>query len=630
MRGRGRLPHGGLRRLRRAAGDSRGFALVTALLLLFALGMMLFGFMFINQNEGTFASINRSSTQALGLAEAGAQEAVARLGGLGTGPGSVITPGTTTFNNSLASSSSAQPGSSGTVYYQAAVAGNQWLFPALSTATYAGAQRNVRIFIRAVFRSGTGTILYGSQVIFNGDASLDTGDVYSSSSVTFASFKKSPLCATGATATNLAGVQVLAGSTIGAGAGPAPSSIPCGLPPANVNGGTFTGDECASDTFRQEVAPTPCARATDIAGEAVPVNWHPQTPIGMSSADFTAVMNASSLPAALDRKPAEQGGVNVGYTPLSYTPSYWSSPTYSGKVMLITSTQPFCVNPTTGTVSLTIPVITGICPIGSHYYGAQTSGLPNGTRYVDWNLIDDDLKRPIAQTFFQAPTCTAPCATPGNPNGIRYIPFVPTLNISSLFCTQSMNPGTNVFDAMTLGDPTCPNPPITQYAYPGNTNVTFSGTKSNPESLVIDNSGYAGVNTCATSVTPNFPGDTVCITPSISGSSTLTCDNLSTGSPPGWDSYNWGLILATGDLAFSANLVFSGFIYTPGNLFFQGTPRIHGGTFSATPLSNTPPTVSDDASGNMAACAGTGVLPLSPLFFTFQPQSWQDRSQDKP
>ncbi len=623
MRARGRLLLGGLRRLRRAASDSRGFALVTAVLLLFALGMMLFGFMFINQNEGIFASTNRSSTQALGLAEAGAQEAVARLGMFGTGPGSVITAGTTTFSNSLASSSSAQPGANGTVKYQATVASNPWMFPVLSTATYSGAQRNVRIFVRAVFRNGTGTILYGSQVIFNGDSSLDTGDVYSSSGVSFSQYKKSPLCATGATATNLAGVQVMAGSTIGAGSGPAPSPIPCGLPPTNVQG-TFTGDECASDTFRQEVAPTPCARATDIAGEVVPVNWHPQTPIGMTVADFTAVMNASSLPAAIDRRPAEQGGVNLTYTPLAYTPSYWSNPTYSGKIMLITSTQPFCVNPSTGTVSLTIPVITGICPVGSHYYGAQNAGLPNGTRYVDWNLVDDDLKRPVAQTFFQAPTCTAPCATPGNQNGVRYIPFVPTLNISSLFCKQNENPGTNVFDAMNATDPTCPNPPITQIAFPGNTTVTFSGTKSNPESLIIDNSGYTGVNTCATSVSPPLPGDAVCIAPSLTGSAGLTCDNTV------WDNYNWGVIMATGDIAFSANMVLSGFIYTPGNIFFFGTPRIHGGIFSATPLSNTPPSVSDTNTGNSALCAGTGALPLSPLFFTFQQTSWQDRSQDKP
>ena len=609
MKERGRLLDGGLRRLRRAAGDSRGFALVTAVILLFAMGMMLFGFLFINQNEGIFASTNRSSTQALGLAEAGAQEAVARLGMFGTGPGSVITPGAYNFPNSLASSSSAQPGANGTVTYQATVAGNPWLFPVLSQATYSGAQRNVRIFVRAVFRNGTGTILYGSQVVFNGDAHFDTGDVYSSSSVSFSQFQKSPLCATGATATNLAGIQVMAGSTISAGSGPAPSPIPCGLPPANVTT-IFTGDECASDTFRQEVAPTPCARATDSLGEALPVNWHPQTPIGMTSADFTAVMNASTLPAALDRRPAEQGGVNVTYSPLAYTPSYWSSPTYSGKVMLITATQPFCVNPSTGSVVPVVPV-NGSCAPGYHYYGAclppscSLSLLGAQTRYVDWGIVDDDLKRPVTQTFFQAPTCTAPCATPGNKNGIRYIPFVPTLNISSLFCAQNANPGTNVFDGMIAADPSCPSPPITQVNTPS---VTFSGTKSLPESLVIDNAGTSAVS----------------ITPSLSGSAGLTCDTAV------WDNYNWGTILATGDLSFAANLVFSGFIYTPGNITFAGTPRIHGGIFSATPLSNTPPSVSDSSTGNTAVCAGTGALPLSPLFFTFLQTSWQDRSQDKP
>jgi Tfp pilus assembly protein PilX len=72
--------------------------LLTVMFVLFAVGMMLFGFMFLTQSALEFATLNRDSTVALGLAEAGAQESLARLAMAGA------VPGTTAFINSLAGS----------------------------------------------------------------------------------------------------------------------------------------------------------------------------------------------------------------------------------------------------------------------------------------------------------------------------------------------------------------------------------------------------------------------------------------------------------------------------------------------------------------------------------------------
>lgn len=597
-----------LRHARRVAADSRGFTLVTAILVIFSLGMMLFGFVFINQNEAAFAVVNRNSTEAVHLADAGSQEALKRFEMFGTGPGSVIAPGVT-FTNSEASSTFS-PGS--TVKYQPTVQGNPWLFPVLSTATFSGAQRYVRIFVRAFTKNGSGTITFGSVVNFSGDASPITGDTYSQTSVLFNQFKKSPLCATGATASNLVAPQVIAGTTIGVqAAGPAVTP-PCGLPPTNVTGGFSY--ECANNSL-VEVAPTPCTASGRTAN--LPVNWHPMVPTGMGSQDFTTVVTATTLPPGMTVVQAAQDGKGLTYTPAgTYTPTYWTSvPTTNGKVMVITAPQPFCVNPTLGTVQPPVGGAGGNCAAGYHYYGSAVGVVGVPTRFVDWGIVSDDLNRTTATLFFQAPApgCTSPCSMPGRQNGIRYIPLVPPLDVKSLACAQTENPGTNVFDQVNTADGiSCTNPPTTTVV--GQTTITFSGTKALPEALVIDNAGLS-------------PAQPVTINGSVAGSSTLTCGNVN------WDTYNWGVILATADITLAGNQVFSGFIYSQGTINMTGTVLVNGGLFAAAQgpgPTNPAATNQTDSFGTADLCGGTATLPLSPLFFTFTAVSWQDRPANKP
>ncbi len=585
-----------------SAAGSRGVAFIAAVFVTFAVGMMLFGFVFLSQSEVGFAAFNRNSTQALGLAEAGVQEGLKRLFTFGA------LPGTTTFTNSLASSS-ASAGGSGAVAYQAAFQSNSNILPILSTARFAGSQRAVRVFAQVTFKTGLGSIIFGPQVTFQGDAQPISGDSYAQSGVSFQQYVKSPLCSSGATATNLIPPQVMGGTTISAGSGPSVTP-PCGGP-SNKATGPYTA-ECA-DGSPTEVAPTACSAdggRAKVGNDPLPVNWHPMTPIGMSSIDFTALITWITTNAAtastyqLATVQATQSGTGVTYSPAgTYTPSYWSSiPTTNGKVMLVTAGKPVCVNSAGGTVQLPSPDVSGTCAAGYHYYGNQSGGAAKTTRFLDWGLVTDDFSRTSARTFFQAPSCTT-CnggGPNGNPNGIRYIPLLPTLNVVGLACLQNVNPGINVFDQVNTGDGvSCANPPTQTIS---TTSATFSGTKSSPEALVIDNAGMGMVQ-----IFGSIPGPGSC-----SGSN--------------FNNYNWGLILATGDLDLQGNLVLTGLIYTPGNVISHGTVVVRGGIYSANVQGSSAQVNQVDSFGTVNFCAAsTTDLLLSPLFFNFQAMAWQDR-----
>jgi len=333
----------------------------------------------------------------------------------------------------------------------------------------------------------------------------------------------------------------------------------------------------------------------------LPVNWHPMVPIGMSSADFTTVVQtpAATLAAlGMSGVPATQGGVGVTYAPATYTPAYWASvPWTNGKVVLVTATQPFCVSP--GGVSLPVPAITGSCTSGI-YYGNETGGTPHPTRFVDWGLVTDDLNRGIgvaATRFFQAPLGCATCGG-GNLNGIRYVPLLPSIDVLQKACVQNEFPGTNIFDNVTGGPTVCANPPTTTIT---STNVTFSGTRDNPEALVIDNAGMGLVT----------------ITGSL-GTGGETCE-------ANFNTFNWGMILATGDITLQGNLIFSGFIYTPGKIYTSGTVVAQGGIFSNNVQGSGATFDQLDGTGTVKYCSSNiASLPLTPVFFTFRTISWQD------
>ncbi len=585
-------------------------ALITTAFVVFAVGMMLFGFIFLNQSEVSFAGFNRNSTQALGVAEAGIQEAIKRVSMFGVPPNTCTQNNLASCPQFTASLGTPATNGTGTVYYMAGVQNNPGIFPILSAATFAGVQRTVRILEQAVYKTGFGNAAFGPLVAFSGNSWDSTGDMYSMSSITYQQYQKSPPCASAATATNLISPQVIAGTTISSGSGPGVSE-PC-TGNSNKATGPFT-TECADGSVT-EVAPTACGSDGGRSGSgsnSLPPHWHPMVPAGMSSTDFTAFIvwiTANPGPAAADGLAvvqATQGGTGVIYTPAgAYTPSYWSStPSTNGKVMLVTASQPVCVKALTTSVQLPSPAITGACPAGYNYYGNQASGTANAVRFLDWGLVSDDLGRSTATKFFQPPTCTA-CNSGGpngNQNGIRYMPLLPTINVTGLACLQNINPGINVFDN-AINDPaiTCTNPPTVTHT---GISENFTGTKTNPEFLVIDNGPPGG-----TSV-------------SISGSGTggANC----TSNP---DSYSWGVILATGDLSFTGNTIFTGFIYTPGTISSAGTVVFRGGVYAANTIGTTAPPNSISSTGNAKYCAGSlSSLPLNSQFFTFSTSSWQDR-----
>jgi hypothetical protein len=566
----------------------RGTALITALIMLAIMALFLVGFQQLNMNELAFAGYSRDSSLAFDAAEAGAQEGIKRLnlfGGI---------PGTTCFTNSMTSGAtcggSTSSPNANTVVYQATLSSNSAIFPILSLATTYGAPRGVRVYIRATLKSGFGDTIVGPQVQFQGDASPIIGDTYADTSISFASYAKAPPPGSGATATNLTGPQVIGGTWINAGNG-------------NGEVGSYTY-ECGNSSTA-EVAPTACAgqggRAVDGQGHTLPVNWHPLTPVGMTTSDFATVVTRcypSCSAYGITVKQATQSGTGVSYTPVSYTPSYWST-TGSGKVLVAVATQPFCV---TGN-AVTAPS-GGSCGSG-HYYAPNTSAS-QPMRYLDWGLVQDDLTRGAAQTFFQSPACASPCANAGNQNGVRYVPLLPSISVASLACQQNVDPGTNVFDQVNTADGISCSSPITTIDA---TTVTFSGTKSSPESLVIDNAGQGVVH----------------INASVPGNNSLNC------STTNFNNYNWGVIFATGDIDITANTVFTGFIYTPGNVYSHGNVLIQGGIFSQNDPSSGAQVNEVDDLGTVNFCGGSNTqVILNPKFYTFSTVSWQDRPLGKP
>ena len=596
---------------RRALASERGTALIIAVMMLAIMGLFLVGFQAMNNSELQFGGYSRNSTLAFDFGEAGVQEGMKRLNLFGA------IPGATCFVNSMVPTATCSGGTAfnpnaGTVVYQAPLAANGLIFPILSLASYGGATRAVRVFVQAIQKAGFANAILGPQVTFAGDASPITGAVYAQTSVSFADYRKAPECASGATPTNLIGPQVMAGTTLIDGSGPN-QTPPCGTPVNAV--GTFTS-ECTGTDANAEVAPTPCpqGRSTDGGGNVLPYNWHPATPIGMNKTDFTAIVTASTLPPGLSVVTATQNDVAVTDTSNgTYTPSYWSGS--SGPVKLIVATAPFCVNPSTRQIQMVTPV-TGTCGAGWTYYGNQVGGVPYTTRYLDWGLVSDDLSRTSAQTFFQPPTCAA-CIN-GNPNGrqngIRYVPILPLLwgssplpTFAQYACTQhEPPPGANVFDQLNVLDGiSCASPPTTTIT---TTSAIFSGTKSAPESLVIDNAGIGVVQ----------------VTGSIAGNNTLTCSNTN------FDNYNWGVIVATGDIDLQANFVFTGYIYTPGNVTSHGNVLIQGGVFSANSGSSSASVNQVDSLGTVNFCSGSSTQFFSPQFYTFSAVSWQDRPASSP
>jgi hypothetical protein len=577
-----------LRPALKPAGDrrrERGSALISALLMLTVMGLFLFGFQTINHNELLFAGYSRNSAIAFGIAEAGAQEGIERAKLFG------LTPGTTCFVNSLTPSATCGGSTTNpnvdTVVAQAWTAANPSIFPILSLASYNGATRAVRILIRESLQNGFGRTIVGPSVNFQGNTGLVTGDTYAQTSVFFQG---------NYTATPQPPYGVLAGTTIALN----------GTMPGGAGLYTYTY-ECASGSLT-EVAPTNCARS--VGGSwplqvTLPSNWHPMTPTGMPAADFNTVVQwAAANPgqattAGVSVVQATQNGTGVTYSPASYTPPYWSLSGDNSKVLLVTASKPICVNTSGGTVA----AATGTppaCAAGT-YYGSNVSGTNYAMRFVDWGLVQDDLTRDPSATFFEPNTCST-CnngGPDGNANGIQYVPILPAINVLAHACTSDVTPGSTVFDN-AISDPLAPSCTGTI----SSTSVSFTGTQSAPEALVIDN-GAPG------------SGHTVTINSNVGD----PCSSLGNG---GWES---GVILATGDISLNGNTALIGFIYTPGTLSIQGNASISGGVYSAGG-SGSSAQVSEG--GNFAFCGGSGQMVQSPIFYQYAPISWEDRPNNKP
>jgi hypothetical protein len=299
-----------------------------------------------------------------------------------------------------------------------------------------------------------------------------------------------------------------------------------------------------------------------------------------------------------------------------YTPTYWTTvPSTNTKVMVLAAVNPICVNAGAGTVVLA-STTSPYCAAGGHYYGynGNVNGSNEGssddtgafpTRFLDWGLISDDINKGTPQTFFGT----------GYQNGIHYVPLYSPINISAWACNQTMNPGTNVFDNVNGAAIVCPNPPTTTI---NSTAVTFSGTQASPESLVISN------NTGGSQF--------VTITGSVAGQSTGTS---CAGITPGFNSGNWGIILATGDLSLAGNMVFTGFIYAQGNITLAGGSQhvwLQGGIQG---LQTAAPADSgwlqfNNKSSFVGLCGGIPPTLGSPMFTSYAQNSWTDVPGNKP
>jgi hypothetical protein len=127
----------------------------------------------------------------------------------------------------------------------------------------------------------------------------------------------------------------------------------------------------------------------------------------------------------------------------------------------------------------------------------------------------------------------------------------------------------------------------------------FNGTKLNPESLIVLNK-TAGAVTISPSLPPSaLPGG---------------C------SPYSWfDNYNWGQILATGNLTVNSSFAFTGFLYTQGNLIFNSDTAVWGALYSTAGNSQFL-----TLNSTTTFCGGSQISMLNPLQMNFSQYAWQD------
>jgi hypothetical protein len=579
---------------RPAVAESSGIALISVLFITVTLLMFLFGFQFFTQNELGIAAVNRDSTMALHIAEAGVSEALnpQRLSG--------IIPGVSSFANSLT------PGAAVNVFYQGVIGSSNMTFPILSVGTFGTgrtlATRKVRVWEQATFKPGFSNVLYGPQCAFGGDAQETSGDIYTQQDCTFQQLAKSPQCNANDSDTQLNQPQVLTGATITLSAGGNNQTETCGgVASPKMGQGTAYNQECGTP-HQSEVPPFTCSSLTKSIGNGkdkrqVPFNWHPQTPIGMcgggtgctgATDDFTTVVNlcdGANCPSGVITLTATQNGTPVAYVPANYTPAYSHPNNY---VRMIYATNSFTVNGHTYTASVATP-----------------------RRFIDWGLIYDDLLRPSATVFFEAPgQCDAPpCSPVGLQNGVRYIPVPPSINVLGLMksCTAPEGTGQNVYYTQASDGVPASCAGVTTHSGIPNNPISFTGTVNNPEALLIDNGPSANQ-----AVSISGPG--------IGGQNCSSPQSV-------FSQYAWGVIYATGDLTIGVsggNFIFTGFIYTPGRITFNGTVTIQGGVF-ATGGSSV------GSAGTVNFCQGqNAVLPLGQQFVNFKTVSWQDVPLNKP
>jgi hypothetical protein len=99
---------------------------------------------------------------------------------------------------------------------------------------------------------------------------------------------------------------------------------------------------------------------------------------------------------------------------------------------------------------------------------------------------------------------------------------------------------------------------------------------------------------------------------------------------------HWGVILATGDINIAANFVFTGYIYTPGNVAITQSSVFRGGVFSTNTQGNSNQDTGGgghdqvDVSASSNFCGPSSITMLTPLFSTFSTPSWEDMPANQP
>ncbi len=109
------------------------------------------------------------------------------------------------------------------------------------------------------------------------------------------------------------------------------------------------------------------------------------------------------------------------------------------------------------------------------------------------------------------------------------------------------------------------------------------------------------------------------ITGSLPGDPGVTCATAN------FDTHNFGMIVATGDVILPSDFIFTGFIYTQGQFTADSDVGLRGGLFS----NNTASTVTILTSPT-AFCGGANLQVLNSAFNNFTTITWQDRPNNKP